>query len=121
MGNIIMSRKYSLQTFQYNQPRAEACCQIGLCFIKENAYEKAVFWYELSTRLKRDSSGWSFEFPRYYTYLPHLQLCMCYYRLGNIQKAYIHHKLSEKYCPEHESVKYNRSYFKSLSKESLDD
>lgn len=73
------------------------------------------FWFTLATNIKKPDSDWGFMDESSYTWLPHLQLCVCYYNKGDIDKAYKHHKLSQKkYNSEHESVLYNQSFFKSI-------
>jgi glycosyltransferase involved in cell wall biosynthesis len=120
LDNLAASKRYSLLTFEYEAPRAEACCQLGLCFIKEEFLKDAIFWYEYALNLPKPTSDWAFTIPCYSTWLPHLQLCVCYYCLGDIKKAYSHHLIAKKYCPNHKSVLFNETFFTSFPKESLE-
>lgn len=80
------------QTFSYANPRSEVCCRIGELFL--NGYydmEKAIFWYQLALTLDAPTgiTGLLNE-PYTRTWLPHLQLSICYERQGFINQA-IHH------------------------------
>ncbi|WP_419886100.1 glycosyltransferase [Paenibacillus sp. B-A-8] len=101
-----------LQAFALSPPRAEACCQLGSYELVEQRFENAVFWYKLATEVPKptepnariDNSAW--------TWLPHLQLCVCYDRLGQHEEANYHNELARGYVPKHPSVIANRDYLK---------
>ncbi len=97
------------RSFRYAAPRAEACCRIGYNFQRKRDFRTAVFWYELAASQKPDPDRWSFTYNAYYTWYPHLQLCVCYYNLGEYRKAYDHNEEAGKYRPEDKSVLHNRS------------
>ncbi len=102
------------QSFNYTAPRGEACSRIGYNFQKRREYKTAIFWYDLATRLEPDPDRWSFIYTAYYTWYPHLQLCVCYYNLGDYQKAYEHNEEAAKYRPQDSSVVYNRKLFERI-------
>lgn len=102
------------QSFEYTLPRADACSRIGHNFQRRREYKTAVFWYELATGQIPDPDRWSFIYTAYYTWYPHLQLCVCYYRLGDFQKAYEHNEEAAKYRPTDPSVVSNRQFFGNL-------
>lgn len=110
-------RKYCFRTFQYDLPRGENCCRLGLSYINQKDYKRAAFWYELATRLERPTSDWGFINENAYTWLPHLQLCVCYYKLGDNDKSYEHNKIAAIYNSDNESIKYNEKFFKELGYE----
>lgn len=107
-------RKYAYKTFEYAPPRAEACCRLGFSFLQENKLEQAVFWYELATKVEKPKDSWGFFEDSCWTWLPHLQLCVCYDRLGKRRLAFEHNEIAAKYRPEDERILYNRRYFKSI-------
>ncbi|WP_113673815.1 glycosyltransferase [Vallitalea guaymasensis] len=107
-------RKYCFKTFEYDLPRGEACCRLGLSYLNQNEIEKAVFWYELATKLEKPSSDWGFINENTYTWLPHLQLCVCYYKLGDTDKSYEHNRIASRYNSNNESIKYNEKFFREL-------
>ncbi|WP_017472986.1 glycosyltransferase [Amphibacillus jilinensis] len=89
-------------------PRPEICSRLGFHFQSQHAYQQAVFWYELATQLETDPNKWSFTYPAYSTWYPHLQLCVCYYKLGNFEKAFEHNERARVYRPEDERILYNK-------------
>ncbi|PKM50453.1 MAG: glycosyl transferase [Firmicutes bacterium HGW-Firmicutes-7] len=105
-----------LQSFQFSSPRAEACSRIGYNFQLQKDYKTAVFWYEFATQQVPDPDRWSFIYLSCYTWYPHLQLCVCYYNLGDYQKAYEHNNEAEKYRPEDKSVLHNKKLLEGLLK-----
>lgn len=70
-----------------NKPRADACCIIGDIYQKMRQWEWAAMWYRAAygnvtekleaTFLDEDCSTWK----------PLLNLCVCEYNLGNVEKA----------------------------------
>ncbi len=99
------------QSFQFSPPRAEACSRIGYNFQRKREYKSAAFWYELATQQIPDADRWSFIYTAYHTWYPHLQLCVCYYNLGDYKKAYEHNEEARKYRPEDKSVLHNKKLF----------
>lgn len=102
-----------LKSFQYAKPKAEAVCRIGYHFLRKKDYKTAAPWFEFATQLTNDSEQWSFSYPAYHTWYPHLQLCICYYYLGDYQKAYEHNEEARKYRPEDNSVLHNKHLLES--------
>lgn len=101
------------QSFLFTgKPRPEACSRIGFNYQNKKEYANAVFWYEMATQHKPDNSQWSFSYPAYSTWYPHLQLCVCYYRLGDIKKSYEHNERAGEYRPQDPSVLFNRDLLK---------
>ena len=105
------------QSFQFAPPRAEACCRIGYNFHRNRQYKTAIFWYELAAQQVPDPDRWSFIYMAYYTWYPHLQLCVCYYNIGDMQKAYEHNETAAGYRPSDSSVLYNKELFVKMIEE----
>lgn len=103
------------QSFRYSAPRAEACCRIGDAFHTSGQERTAVFWYEQAARQTPDPNRWSFIYMAYYTWYPHLQLCVSYYNLGDRKKAWEHNEEAAKYRPQDASIVHNREFFAELS------
>ncbi|MGG1632814.1 glycosyltransferase [Rossellomorea sp. NRS-1567] len=89
-------------------PRPEMCSRVGYIFQCKGEYESAIYWYELATSHKEDPDKWSFTYPAYSTWYPHLQLCVCYDRITNLEKAYEHNELARKFRPKDKNVLYNK-------------
>jgi glycosyltransferase involved in cell wall biosynthesis len=99
------------RTMSYDLPRAETCCRIGAFFFNSNQLDRAVFWYELATNLKQPSETLGAVDHAAWSWLPHLQLCVCYDRLGNFEKARRHNDIALSHNPTHPSMLFNKSYF----------
>jgi glycosyltransferase involved in cell wall biosynthesis len=103
-----------LRTFHFDRPRAETCCRLGALFIEEDQLQQAVFWYELATRLEKPTQLMGALDHASWTWIPHLQLCLCYDRLGNRTKAVQHNDLAYSINPDHPSILHNKRYFDEL-------
>lgn len=111
LGRRREARRALLESFAFDLPRAETCCALGQSFLQEEDYGKAVYWYELAlTRPRNDTSG-AFVSPDCYGYLPCLQLCICWYRLGDRQKAVAYNEQAGRYKPEDPAYLYNKRFF----------
>lgn len=102
-----------LRTLQYVPPRPDFCCQIGALFSADRQYDNAIYWYEQALVTSRNTSDMSFHNPATATWLPHLQLTVCYDRIGNTEKALEHHLKSMELNPQHPSMVFNDNYFKT--------
>ncbi len=103
-----------LRSMSFDRPRPELCCEIGKHFLEHENYYIAIYWYEvaLNTPKKEESDG--FVQPDYYDYIPLLQLCVCYDRLGNRQKAREYNERAGSCKPYSQAYLYNKQYFDNL-------
>ncbi len=106
--------KALLGSFLYDAPRAEVCCEIGKLFLEGDSLNQAVYWYKQALLLKPEVKSGGFVLEDCYGYIPYVQLCVCYDRLGNREKAFEYHKLAMALKPEAEAVKLNQAYFERL-------
>jgi len=111
LGNRDKQYQALLQTLVYDKPRAEFCCQLGELFMEEQQWEKAIFWYALAASLGAPPDSGMLVNHAAWTWLPHLQLCVCYDRLGDYDKARYHNDLALSHNPTHPSMLYNKEYF----------
>lgn len=110
------AREFFYKTFEYTSPRGDIICNIAFSFEEEKRYIQAINWYEiiLNMRMPNDCNQcvnlycWRFK--------PHLNLCCCYYELGDLNRAYYHHKKCMELNPQNECVKCNEKYFNSIIK-----
>lgn len=94
------------RTFEYDIPRSKTCYYIANHFLKLNDYQKAIYWYEFILNLPKQKYM-SFYEEEYEAFFPALQLCLCYYQNGDIEKAYFFHQLCKKLKPYDDRVLYN--------------
>ncbi|MBN6204839.1 hypothetical protein JYK21_00125 [Ralstonia pickettii] len=104
------------RTFVYDIPRPEVSCRLGDMYKMKNMFYKAIIWYRLAIEADvSDSLG--FQLEQYSTWYPHLQLCVCYWQIGNKELAYYHHEKTKEYRPHDERVQYNEQFFKGIGEE----
>ncbi|MEA1961697.1 MAG: glycosyltransferase [Bacillota bacterium] len=106
--------KTLLRSFAYDTPRAEICCGLGYYYIEKQDYNRAIFWFDLATKLEKPEENWGFSIHDCWDYLPNIQLCICYDKLGYIEKAIKHNDRAGEIKPGDPFFLYNKTYFDSL-------
>ena len=99
-----------LRSLEYDKPRAEICCDIGNHFYEEKKYEQAIFWYDTAAACPQQASL-GFVSPDCYGFIPYLQLCMCYYYLGDLEKAQFYNEKAGIIKPQDSIFLHNKEYF----------
>lgn len=107
-------KKYCMQSFLLDIPRAEFSCRLGFCLFKQEKLSEAVFWYDLATKLKKPLNSFGFFNDACWTWLPYIQLCKCYDLLGKEELAYQCNEKAAEYAPDNELVQNNKHYFQKL-------
>ncbi|MEK5029241.1 tetratricopeptide repeat-containing glycosyltransferase family 2 protein [Paenibacillus sp. FSL M7-1046] len=102
------------RTLQYDTPRAEFCCRLGAWHVEKGQLLPAVYWYELAIKLPRNNDSMGVKNEAFATWVPNLQLALCYDRLGQREKANLFNEAALLYHPVHPSMLYNRNYFKNV-------
>lgn len=101
----------------YDTPRAELCCDLGKHFLERENWERAAYWYQQALNAKRDDTSGAFILEDCYGYLPCIQLCVCYDRLGNQKKAEEYNERAGKYKPDSTAYQYNKTYFERIKEQ----
>ncbi|WP_201318839.1 glycosyltransferase [Paenibacillus sp. EPM92] len=114
LGDLKKELEALSKSFDYGKPRAEVASRMGFYFYRKRDYRTAIFWYDLATRLPADTNQWGFSYPAYWTWYPHLHMCVCYYRLGEYENAYVHNEEARKYRPEDTNVLHNKTLLEGL-------
>ncbi|OPX42182.1 SPBc2 prophage-derived glycosyltransferase SunS [Ruminiclostridium hungatei] len=112
MENYESELQSVLRSFRYSSPRPEFCCRLGYYFLQKNNVLSATFWYK--TAVQEQSEETWFSNPTYSTWLPHLQLCVCYDRIGNHKLAYLHSEVARQYRPDDQRILSCQQYLKSI-------
>lgn len=110
-GNRRESLRILLSSLEYDVPRAEVCCEIGYHFMESGLYETAVFWFETAWACQKDFKKGGFILADCYDYIPALQLCVCYDKLGQYVRAEEYNEMAGACKPDSPAVLYNRTYF----------
>lgn len=99
------------ESFQADIPRADICCSLGDYYIETSQFKQAIFWYRVALDCVHEKENPSFDPKDYYTWIPSLQLCLCYSRIGNLNCSYFYNELTATFVPNSPKVEYNRQYF----------
>ena len=103
-----------LRSMSFDPPRAEICCEIGKYFLEHGNIQNAVYWYQTALNIPKNELSGGFILPDCYDYIPFLQLCVCYDKLGERQKAKEYNEKAGKCKPYSQAYLYNKRYFESL-------
>lgn len=113
-GDIEQSLNTLFQSFKYAPPRSNICCDIGKIFFEKEDYKNAIYWYETATTQNPNNVTNAFVEPDTYNYIPYMQLCVIYYRLGNYAKANEYNKLAGAIKPNDANYLYNKKLFSEI-------
>lgn len=111
-GEDRLSLEALLTGLQFGEPAAELCCAIGERFLIENDCRTAAFWYSLALGRNGDPQTGAFMYMDYSGYIPLIQLCVCYDRLGQYDTAEAYNEQAALVKPESHAVRMNREYFR---------
>lgn len=101
-------------TFRYDLPRAETLCEIGQLFLDKGDLQQAAYWYKQALSVHRQDTTGAFVLPDCYDYLPSIQLCVCYDRMGNHALAEEYNERAGRYKPQDKVYLHNKAYFSAL-------
>lgn len=118
LGRRREARRALLESFAFAPPRAETCCALGARFLRDGDFSTAAYWYELALTLPRSDRSGAFVSPDCYGYLPCIQLAVCWYHLGNTEKAREYNDRAGAFKPEDAAYLHNRAFFDSLTEKS---
>ena len=107
-----------LQGLRLAPPTGEHCCDIGRYFFEKEEWENAVFWYENALHAEKRKEKGAFVQEECYGYIPCIQLCVCYDRLGDWKRARMYNEMAGVLNPASEEVGKNKEYFSAKEKSS---
>ncbi len=117
LGERDLATSSCLKSFTYDSPRGENCCRLGYIYLQQDDYHRAISWYKIATLVDIPEQKSPFINNACYTWLPHLQLCLSYSRLGDQVTAKKHNDIAASFAPNNPSVKHNQAYFNSFFNE----
>jgi glycosyltransferase involved in cell wall biosynthesis len=106
-----------VRSFTYDTPRAEICCDLGYYYKDTGQYHRAIFWFDLATRLKKPEDGWGFILHDYWDFIPRIELCVCHFQLGEMDQALQYHRSTLQLKPYHPAVIQNEAFFQTYREE----
>ena len=102
----------ALESLKIDTPTAEIACSLGEYYFEKENYNQAAFWYRVALDSRPSSLNMSLTNSDYYTWIPSLQLTVCYYNLGNLKCSYFFNELASSFDGDKEKIEYNREIFK---------
>ena len=103
----------AFDSFKLDVPTAESACALGNYYLEKDNFKQAAFWYRVALDSKPDKYNMYISNSDYYTWIPSLQLCICYYNLGKIECSYFFNELASTFNGEEEKILYNRKMFEN--------
>ncbi|ANS76816.1 glycosyl transferase [Paenibacillus yonginensis] len=97
-----------LKSFQYDVPHADISCAIAGCFEAKEEWGLAVYWYNRALESRLPEGYMGVVNAAYQTWVPHVQLCFCYARLGLLQQALEHNNHALSYLPGEANLLENK-------------
>lgn len=115
LGEERRALDFLLQGLSYRVPGGEICCDLGKHYIDRQQWEQAAFWYEAALHAPKKEEAGGFVLEECYGYLPCVQLSVCYYWLGDREKAAEFHQEAGRWKPYGEEFLRNSIYFEGTS------
>ena len=108
----------TLRSFDIDVPRPEFSCRVAERFLARNQFSQAAFWYELALTSQGTPSAWSIDNLAFRTWLPHKQLGLCYYQLGDYQRSLHHNREAQSFLPDDPDIRTNIGVLEDLIRDS---
>lgn len=106
-----------LKSFEFDIPRADICCRLAEQFMEKQQYNQAIFWYKVAMGCIHEKDNLGIDHKDYYTWIPSIQLCVCYSIIGDYDAAYYYNEMTAIYVPNSPKVEYNRNFLSGKFKE----
>ena len=98
-------------------PNSEILCLLGECFVSKNIINEGIIYFKGALDLDEDKDNLGFNNNIYSTWVPAIELCVCYSLIGDIEKSYYYNELADLYSAPKEKIEYNRKFLKNQMKE----
>ncbi|MDR1116938.1 MAG: glycosyltransferase family 2 protein [Oscillospiraceae bacterium] len=104
------------RSFEFDVPRAETACDIAKFFLDRNELKAAEYWYKTALCCEKNPESGAFISEDCYGFIPYIQLCVCYSRLGNDEKAIYYNEKAGQLRPRSQAYIQNKKYFEEAKK-----
>jgi len=111
------SIKYCWKALKTNELKADAYCEMGELYMASKRWDYAIHWFRIAAGMERPEDALDIVEPKYHTWLPNLQLCLCYNSVGRVTEAAQANEIALTYRPEDVRMLNNKRIFQ----ESLGD
>ena len=103
-----------LKAFTVSLPDSRLCCVLGESFLAKNDLRAAEFWYKTALEHPDEILSGGFVNRDYCGFIPYMQLCVIYDRLGDRQKSFEYNCLAGRIKPDNKNYLSNIEYFEKL-------
>lgn len=114
LGDGERAMRSIFRSFLYAPPRSNACCHIGDYFFKKNDLKSAIYWYERALESDNGERSGAFVNVDCKGFIPFMQLCVLYDKLGDHKKAYEYNERAGRLKPNAQSYLFNKKYFQKI-------
>ncbi len=104
------ARAQLLCALAVDAPQAEVLCALGACEMQAGRDAAAAFWYRAAMQAERAQAA-GFVRADCYDYIPSMQLCVLYDRMGRTREAAAHNERALIARPGDPAAMGNRAYF----------
>jgi len=102
-------KKHIFESIQIEDRQAEPIYYLGLYYMNKQQWGRAIQWFELCAHLEHPKDLLGAYRPEFNTWLPNLNLCVCYNAIGDIEKAFECNEKVLKYRPKDPRATNNRT------------
>jgi len=102
-----------LNTFAYDVPRAEVCCDLGYAFKNKKNYPAAIYWFQAALKAEKKENG-GFINKDCHGFIPAIELAVCFDKTGDYVTANAYNELAGTFNPESSSYIANKQYFAGI-------
>ena len=106
-----------LRSFVYAPPRSKACCILGSIFSGKNDVKSAIYWYERALNSVENPQNGGFIDLDFCGYIPYMELCVLYDKIGDFKKANEYNEAAGKIKPLCPNYLSNKKYFEQKLKD----
>lgn len=111
-GKVQKATSSLLKSFEYGLPKSRVCCLLGERFFSKGDFETSIFWYKTAAALPQNICSGAFIDCDSSAFIPYMQLCVIYDRMGDYKKACYYNNLAGSIRPDNPGYLYNKRYFK---------
>lgn len=111
LGRYPEAKRSFFAAMEQGEPRAEALCALGACFLAEDDLHAAAHWYRAALLCRQPQTSCAFTFPDAYGYIPLMQLCVILSQLGDDVEASKMNEQALLLRPHDAAALSNRAFF----------
>ncbi|MEQ8176123.1 MAG: glycosyltransferase [Syntrophomonadaceae bacterium] len=111
-NNSDAALKSLIRSMEYGVMKPEILCHIGNLYKELGDYQKAISWYELIFQILIPNFDLEIHSYDLGGFIPCIDLCYCYFQLGEYQEAVKYNNRAAKYKPNDPIIEYNRNLFR---------